>query len=154
MTPSQTAVEEDPALARSTIESYYLGAVSILSHFAPILEAQRGGNILILGSVAKDCSRLTNYLYGSTKAALHVYPEGLRATLFPANVTVTLIKPGLIDTALTWGMPPMLLAGAEQCARSCLKSICRRAATVYVSFWWWGIMFLILPAGILTRLKF
>jgi NAD(P)-dependent dehydrogenase (short-subunit alcohol dehydrogenase family) len=54
MMPTETAVEQDFALARSTIESYYLGAVSFLSHFAPILEAQRGGHIVILGSVAGD----------------------------------------------------------------------------------------------------
>jgi NADP-dependent 3-hydroxy acid dehydrogenase YdfG len=67
--PTQTSVEQDFALARSTIESNYLGAVLILSHFAPILEAQRRGHMVILGSVAGDRGRLTNYLYGSTKAA-------------------------------------------------------------------------------------
>jgi len=87
MMPTETAVEQDFALARSTIESYYLGAVWILRTLHRF--SRRSGHIVILGSVAGDRGRLTNYLYGSTKAALHVYAEGLRATLFPANVTVT-----------------------------------------------------------------
>jgi decaprenylphospho-beta-D-erythro-pentofuranosid-2-ulose 2-reductase len=92
----------------------------------------------VLGSVAGDCGRLKDYLYGSTKAASHLYVGGLRARLFSVGVTAAMLKPGFIDAALTWGISPLLLAGAEQRARARLKATHRKAAIDYVPFWWWG----------------
>jgi decaprenylphospho-beta-D-erythro-pentofuranosid-2-ulose 2-reductase len=81
----------------------------------------------VLGSVAGDRGRLKNYLYGSTKATSHFYVGGLRARLFSAAVTATMVKSSVIDTALTRGMPPLLLAGAEQyAARARLKATHRK----------------------------
>jgi NADP-dependent 3-hydroxy acid dehydrogenase YdfG len=79
MMPEQTAAEQDFALARSAIETNYLGAVRFFRILHRSLRARRGGHIVVLGSVAGD--RGQEYLYGSTKAAVHVYVEGLRTNL-------------------------------------------------------------------------
>src|SRR5579885_726161 len=94
----QDEIDGDPALTRSIVEVNYLGAVSILGHLAPLFEAQRGGRVVALGSVAGDRGRRRNYLYGSAKAGLHTYLEGLRARLAASGATVTTIKPGFVDT--------------------------------------------------------
>ncbi|NNG03581.1 MAG: SDR family NAD(P)-dependent oxidoreductase [Inquilinus sp.] len=154
--PEQAAMETDFALARGAIETTYLGAASVLSAAAPLFEAQAGGRIVVLGSVAGDRGRLKNYVYGSAKAGLHAFVQGLRARLSRAGVTVTTIKPGFVDTAMTWGQPGLfLVASPEACARACLRHAKRGAEVRYVPWFWWGIMAIIkaIPERIFKRLS-
>ena len=92
--PEQAAMEADFELARGMVEATYLGPISVLTHLAPILEAQGRGRVVILGSVAGDRGRIKNYAYGSAKAGLHAWAAGFRARLFKAGVRVTTVKPG------------------------------------------------------------
>ena len=120
-------------------------------------EAQRGGCVVIVGSVAGDRGRRKNYLYGSAKAGLARYAEGLRARLHPWGATVTVVKPGFVDTAMTWGVPGMfLVATPEACARAMLRAADRGVATLYVPFFWRYIMLIIqhIPAQVMKKLKF
>src|SRR5262249_49202309 len=68
--PEQEAIDRDFALARLTIETNYLGAVSVLSAFAPILEARGAGHVVVLGSRAGERGRLESYVYGSAQRGL------------------------------------------------------------------------------------
>jgi short-subunit dehydrogenase len=112
--PAQAEIDQDAALAFSTIGSNSVGAVSVLQAAAPVLEAQQGGAVVALGSVAGDRGRIKNYVYGSAKAGLTAYLQGLRARLFRAGVTVTTVKPGLVDTAMTFGLPGMFLVASPE----------------------------------------
>ncbi|MGD8810172.1 MAG: SDR family NAD(P)-dependent oxidoreductase, partial [Gammaproteobacteria bacterium] len=56
--PEQSATDEDFELARQTIEVNYVGAVSVLNRFAPHLEKQGDGRIVVLSSVAGDRGRI------------------------------------------------------------------------------------------------
>ncbi|HEX2113298.1 MAG TPA: SDR family NAD(P)-dependent oxidoreductase, partial [Alphaproteobacteria bacterium] len=142
--PSQTEIDADPQLAFRTIGSNYTGAVSVLQAAAPALEAQKRGAVIALSSVAGDRGRIKNYVYGSAKAGLSAYLQGLRARLFRSGVTVTTVKPGFVDTAMTFGIPGMfLVASPEFVARACLAAARRGREEVYVPFFWWGIMTII-----------
>jgi short-subunit dehydrogenase len=142
--PEQGAMDADFQLARWTIDTNYTGAVSILSHLAPILEAQGGGRVVVLGSVAGDRGRLRNYLYGSTKAALHTYLQGLRARLGRAGVRVVTIKPGVLDTAMTWGLAKLpLMASPEVFARAAYRAAGYGPEVVYIPRAWQLIMTII-----------
>lgn len=155
--PDQDAMDTDPALLAAMIESTYSGPVALLQGLAGTLEAQRGGCIVIVGSVAGDRGRRKNYLYGSAKAGLARYAEGLRARLHPAGATVTLVKPGFVDTSMTWGLPGLfLVASPESCARAMLRAADRGVANVYVPFFWRYIMLVIqhIPAQVMKKLKF
>jgi short-subunit dehydrogenase len=154
--PSQAEIDADAALAFRTIESNYTGAVSVLQHAAPVLEAQKRGAVIALGSVAGDRGRLKNYVYGSAKAGLSAYLQGLRARLFRSGVTVTTIKPGFVDTAMTFGMPGLfLVASPDAVASTCLAAAKRGREEVYVPFFWRGIMTIIrnIPERIFKRLS-
>ncbi len=154
--PAQAEIDQDPALAFRTIESNYIGAVSVLQAAAPVLEAQRRGAVVALSSVAGDRGRVKNYVYGSAKAGLATYLQGLRARLFRAGVTVTTVKPGFVDTAMTFGLPGMfLVASPDAVARACLAAAKRGREEVYVPFFWWGIMTIIrnIPERIFKRLS-
>jgi len=142
--PQQEEIDTDFALAEGMIAVNYTGTVSILHRLAPHLEEQGDGHVVVLSSVAGDRGRLKNYVYGSTKAGLNVYLQGLRARLFRKGVSVTTIKPGFMDTDMTWGNEGMfLVASPEQAARACLAAARKRRHVVYVPFFWWGIMTII-----------
>jgi len=155
--PDQDAMDGDPALLANMIASTYTGPVALLQGLVPFFESQRSGRIVVVGSVAGDRGRRKNYLYGSAKAGLARYAEGLRARLYPSGVAVTLIKPGFVDTSMTWGMPGLfLVASPESCATTILKAADRGAATVYVPFFWRYIMLIIqhIPSQIMKKLHF
>jgi decaprenylphospho-beta-D-erythro-pentofuranosid-2-ulose 2-reductase len=154
--PSQAEIDRDAKLAFRTIESNYVGAVSVLQAAAPVLEAQQRGAVVALSSVAGDRGRIKNYIYGSAKAGLSAYLQGLRARLFRSGVTVTTVKPGFVDTAMTFGLPGMfLVAQPETVARACLAAARKGREEIYVPFFWWGIMTIIrhIPERIFKRLS-
>lgn len=154
--PEQQAMQQDPALARACINTTYTGAVSVLEHLAPLLESRRRGRVVVLGSVAGDRGRLKNYIYGSAKAGLHTYLQGLRARLYRAEVTVTTLKPGFVDTGMTWGLPGLfLVASPQQAAAACWRHAMDGTESAYIPGFWWLIMTIIraIPESIFKRLS-
>lgn len=155
--PDQDLMHADQALLTQMIESTYLGPVALMEGLAPQFLQQRCGRVVIVGSVAGDRGRLKNYLYGSAKAGLAVYAEGLRARLFRAGATVTLVKPGFIDTSMTWGLPGLfLVASPADCARAMFQAAVKGVAVIYIPRFWQLIMLIIrhIPASIMKRLAF
>jgi short-subunit dehydrogenase len=154
--PAQAEIDAEPALGPAVIAANFTGAVSVLQAVAPVFEAQRRGRIVVLSSVAGDRGRLKNYVYGATKAGLTTYLQGLRARLFRVGVSVTTVKPGLVDTAMTWGLPGMfLVAEPGRVAKACLRAAARGRDEIYVPLFWWGIMTIIrnIPERIAKRLS-
>lgn len=155
--PEQEAMNRDDGLLVRMIDATYAGPVALLNALAPGFEQQGGGCVIVLGSVAGDRGRRKNYLYGSAKAGLAVYAEGLRARLFRHGATVTLVKPGFIDTAMTWGLPGLfLVATPDACANAALRAAERGRPVVYHPGFWRWIMLLIrlLPSAAMKRLNF
>ncbi|MBI3453348.1 MAG: SDR family NAD(P)-dependent oxidoreductase [Rhodospirillales bacterium] len=154
--PAQTEIDADPALLHQAIAANYAGAVGVLHAAAPIFEAQKGGRLVILGSVAGDRGRLKNYVYGSAKAGLAAYAQGLRARLYRSGASITAVKPGFVDTAMTFGLPGMfLVASPESVARACLAAARAGKDEIYVPFFWRAIMAIIrnIPERLFKRLN-
>jgi len=104
-------------------------------------ERQHGGRVVIVGFVAGDRGRRKNYFHGSAKAGLATYAEGSRARLFPAGATVTLIKPGVVNTLMTWGLPGLFfLASPKDCAAAIIRTAVKCQTEVYHPFFWRSIM--------------
>ncbi len=155
--PEQQAMDHDPALLQDMVDATYTGPLALLQGLAPHFERQGGGRVVVIGSVAGDRGRRKNYLYGSAKAGLATYAEGLRARLFPCGATVTVVKPGFVDTAMTWGLPGLfLVASPESCAKAILKSAGAGQAVLYHPGFWRLIMLIIrhIPPSIMKRLNF
>lgn len=154
--PEQDDIDATPDLALDAISATYTGVVSILHRFAPLLEGQGTGRVVVLGSVAGDRGRIKNYVYGSAKAGVHAYLGGLRARLFRAGVSVTTVKPGFIDTAMTWGLPGLFLVASPQaCAAACFRYAEKGAESRYYPAFWFLIMTIIksIPERIFKRLS-
>lgn len=154
--PDQQACEGDVQLALHEFSSNGLSVIALLTLLANQLERQGHGSLAVISSVAGDRGRPSNYLYGSAKAAVTAFCEGLRGRLFKVGVQVVIIKPGFVDTPMTQGLalPELLLAQPEQVARDILKATERRKPELYTPWFWWGIMQVIrhIPARIFQRL--
>jgi decaprenylphospho-beta-D-erythro-pentofuranosid-2-ulose 2-reductase len=153
---AQEAIDRNPVLAEEVIAVNYLGAVSILSRLEGRLAEQGEGAVVVLSSVAGDRGRPSNFIYGSAKAGLNTYLQGLRARLSGRGVTVTTIKAGFMDTAMTYGLPGMfLVASPEACARTCRAAAAGGRDILYFPVFWWGIMAVIkaVPEALFKRLN-
>jgi short-subunit dehydrogenase len=154
--PAQAEIDADPDLIAPTVLANFTAAAEVLHRFAPLLEAQGAGSVVALGSVAGDRGRLKNYVYGAAKAGFHAYLQGLRARLFRSGVHVATLKPGFVDTAMTWGLPGMfLVASPEAIARAALDAAAKKRDVVYAPGFWWGIMTILrhVPERIFKKLN-
>ena len=141
----QNDAARDFSLARQMIDVNYTGCVSVAERFAARCEERGSGFIGLVSSAAGDRGKQSNYLYGATKGAMTVYAQGLRNRLHPAGVTVTTVKPGFVDTKMTYGMnlPPALTATPEQAGAAIFRAVSNGKNVVYVRWFWRYIMLII-----------
>jgi len=113
------------------------------------------GSVVVLGSVAGDRGRARNAFYGASKAGLEAYVQGLRARVAERGIHVLLVKPGPIDTKMSYGKPMPLCASPEACAKACWKAYLKKRLVIYYPGFWRWVMFIVrnLPACIFHRLK-
>jgi decaprenylphospho-beta-D-erythro-pentofuranosid-2-ulose 2-reductase len=154
----QQSAASDWTTARQMIEVNYASAVSLLNLFADHLANEGRGYICGISSVAGDRGRQSNYLYGSTKAAFSAYLAGLRNRLYRNGVAVITVKPGFVDTSMTWGLfnsHSPLVASPECVAKDIARAIRRRKNTVYTPWFWSFVMPVIrmIPESIFKRLS-
>ena len=155
--PGQAQIDSDPSLAEGIITDNFSGAVSVLHRLAPLLEARGAGTVIGVGSVAGDRGRLKNYVYGAAKAGFHAYLSGLRNRMGRKGVHVVTVKPGFVDTAMTWGEKRMPLVATPEAAAACLLRAARqRQNVVYVPWFWQWIMLVVcaIPERIFKKLSF
>ena len=119
-------------------------------------EDKGSGFIIGIGSVAGDRGRQSNYVYGSAKGAFHLFLQGLRNRLSSRGVHVLTVKPGFVDSPMTFGKEGLfLVASPEKVARAILRALKRRRNVIYVPWFWHWIMLIIccIPEFIFKRLK-
>ena len=154
--PPQAEIDADPALIDGVAADSFTGPAQVLSRVAPLIEARGAGTIVGVASVAGDRGRVGNYVYGAAKSAFATYLSGLRNRLNRAGGHVVTVKPGFVDTAMTWGLPGMfLVAPPEAVAASILKAARRRRNVIYTPFFWRYIMMIIraVPEPIFKKLS-
>ena len=153
---SQPACEERFAAAERELRTNFTSVVSLLTPLANRFAAERRGVIAVIGSVAGDRGRRSNYVYGAAKGGLAIFLQGLRNRLHSQGVRVVTIKPGFIDTPMTAGLPKgPLFASAGAAGRAIHRAIRRRRDVVYVPWFWRWIMAVIthVPEALFKRQK-
>jgi decaprenylphospho-beta-D-erythro-pentofuranosid-2-ulose 2-reductase len=101
---SQDEFDADPAGAASAAVTNYAGAVSSSLAVAKHLRAQGHGTLAVITSVAGERARADNYVYGSTKAGLDAFAQGLGDRLAGTGASVLVVRPGFVRTSMTEGM--------------------------------------------------
>jgi len=154
----QGEAETALGVARQMIEVNFTACAMFLLVAARFFSRQGRGFICVIGSVAGDRGRRSNYIYGASKGALAILTEGLRARLSPSGVRVTLVKPGFVDTRMTFGsvrQGSLLLVPPETAARQIYNAIVRGKTEAYVPPYWKYIMMAIrwMPRAVFQRLS-
>ena len=140
----QAAAEADFEVAAAILHTNFISTVSLLTWLGNYFQAQRGGTLAVISSVAGDRGRKSNYVYGASKGALNVFLDGLRNRIDRDGVQVLTIKPGFVATPMTAHVPQnALFASPDQVARGILKAIERRRDVAYVPWFWLWIMTLV-----------
>lgn len=101
---SQEAFDADPTFAAKCVEINFSGLVSATLVVADRLKRQGHGTIVLMSSVAGLRGRKDNFVYGSTKAGLDAFGQGLGDALQGTGVNVMIVRPGFVRTKMTEGM--------------------------------------------------
>ena len=153
---NQIACQMDFSVAEQELRINCLSALSFLTILANRFELQGRGTLAVISSVAGDRGRQSNYVYGTAKAALDAFSQGLRNRLFCKGVNVLTIKPGFVDTPMTAHLKKgLLFASPERVAQDIIEAIEKKKCVIYTPWFWRWIMLLIrlIPESIFRRLK-
>jgi len=107
----QESDEREPPRVAQIIRVNFEWPAAALSAIAHRLRDQGHGAIIVLSSVAGVRVRRSNFLYGSAKAGLDSFCQGLRESLRDTGVSVHIVRAGFVRTKMTRGMvdPPLAL---------------------------------------------
>jgi short-subunit dehydrogenase len=154
--PEHAAMVSSYENTADAIKVNALSYIAILTKFANLMERQGSGSLAVISSVAGDRGRQSNYVYGTAKAAVNVFTQGLRNRLSSKGINVITIKPGFVDTPMTMGLPKgALWAQPDAVANDIYKGIQKGKNIVYTPFFWRYIMLVIthIPEMIFKRLS-
>lgn len=129
--PDQVVVEKDPKMAVENFYTNFVSAALLAEASAHYFERGKRGIIAVIGSVAGDRGRQSNYYYGAAKGGLELFLQGLRNRLYPLGVSVITIKPGFVSTPMTAHLKRnFLFASPERIARGILEAIRKKRDVV------------------------
>ncbi|MEU3691679.1 SDR family NAD(P)-dependent oxidoreductase [Streptomyces narbonensis] len=97
--------EADPVAAVRVAQTNYTGAVSAGLVCAGALQGQGHGSLVVLSSVAGERARRVDFIYGSSKAGLDVFTQGLGDALYGTGVHVMVVRPGAVRSGAASGRP-------------------------------------------------
>lgn len=154
--PTQAESDEVPADAHAVLD--ITGTLNVLAlHLSTLAMIEQGhGTVAVLGSVAGDRGRKSNYLYGAAKAMVATAAAGLQHRVAGTDVAVVLVKPGPTQTPMTDGLDAKGLAKPEVVAEQVLAGIESRTPVVYAPGKWQLIMLIVrsLPRRIFHKTDF
>lgn len=143
----------------ATKESLQINGVSpvLFAHeFALQMSKVDCGTLAVIGSVAGDRGRKSNYIYGASKGLIEIFVRGMQHRFADRNFQVSLIKPGPTGTAMTEhlkGSTP--LANVDDVAAQIVGGLEKRKSVIYAPVKWAFIMWVIrhLPDCVFNRLN-
>lgn len=154
--PEQADCQNNLQTCRAALEINGVSPVLYAEAFAKHMAKTDHGTIALIGSVAGDRGRKSNYVYGSAKGMVTRYAQGLQHRFAGTGVKVTLIKPGPTDTPMTAHLKEQgaKLASVEDVARQIVNAVESGKSVVYAPGKWWLIMMIIrhLPSFIFHKM--
>lgn len=153
--PDQANCQQDLTACHEALLVNGISPVLFAEAFAGHMQKANLGTLAIIGSVAGDRGRKSNYVYGAAKGMVTRYAQGLQHRLANTGVKVVLIKPGPTDTPMTAHLKQQGgLAKVEDVAKLIVKAIHQGKPVVYAPVKWALIMMIIrhLPSFVFNRM--
>ncbi|WP_225737141.1 SDR family NAD(P)-dependent oxidoreductase [Dyella acidiphila] len=155
--PDQPQCQADLAASNTAMAINGISPVLFAEAFAGRMQQADHGTLIIIGSVAGDRGRKSNYVYGAAKGLVTRYAQGLQHRLAASQVRVVLVKPGPTDTPMTAHLKEAGtgLAKVEDVARAIVSGAQKGSRTVYAPGKWGLIMMIIrhLPFSVFKKLN-
>lgn len=153
----QAKITTDAVALAGIIETNFTSAASWCIAASGLLAKQRSGTLIVIGSVAGDRGRRSNYVYGATKGGLACLVEGIAHHLAPLGARAVVIKPGFVDTPMTASFEKkgLLWSNPEKIAAAIVKAAQTGGPVIYAPAYWQLIMLVIrhLPAFVFNKLN-
>ncbi|MGH9102334.1 MAG: SDR family NAD(P)-dependent oxidoreductase [Acidimicrobiales bacterium] len=125
--------EHDPVRAAAVLQANFTGPAAACLAVADCFRAQGQGTLVVLSSVAGVRVRRANFVYGSAKAGLDGFCQGLSDALVGSGARVLIVRPGFVHTKMTAGMSAAPLATTpEAVAQAVLEGLERKSSVVWV----------------------
>ena len=152
--PEQIDCQNNLTLCRETLEVNGISPSLYAEAFAGHMGKLNKGTIALIGSVAGDRGRKSNYVYGAAKGMVTRYAQGLQHRFAGTSVHVTLVKPGPTDTPMTARMKGKF-ASSEEVAKIITLGIEAKKEVIYAPAKWCLIMMVIrhLPSFVFNKLN-
>lgn len=154
--PDQAKCQDDLQACRTALEINGVSPVLYAEAFAMHMAKVKHGTIALIGSVAGDRGRKSNYVYGAAKGLVTRYAQGLQHRFASTGVKVVLIKPGPTDTPMTAHLKNrgLTLASAEVVAKQIVEGITAGRSVIYAPSKWGIIMLIIrhIPSFIFKKM--
>jgi hypothetical protein len=154
--PDQADCQDDLQACRDALEINGVSPVLYAEAFAKQMAKANHGTIALIGSVAGDRGRKSNYVYGAAKGLVTRYAQGLQHRFSGTGVKVVLIKPGPTDTPMTAHLKGKgaKLASVEGVAKQIVEGVEAGKPVIYAPGKWWLIMMVIrhLPTAIFNKM--
>jgi decaprenylphospho-beta-D-erythro-pentofuranosid-2-ulose 2-reductase len=129
----QGELDDDPARAAEMVTVNFTGAVSTSLAVATQFRRQGHGRLVVLSSVAGERVRKANFVYGSTKAGLDGFAQGLGDALAGSGASVLVVRPGFVHSRMTQGMKAAPFATTPSAvAEATVKALRKGRRTVWV----------------------
>jgi decaprenylphospho-beta-D-erythro-pentofuranosid-2-ulose 2-reductase len=152
----QARAEHDPGAALEIVQTNFTGTVSVTVPVVTRLRAQGHGDLVLLSSVAGERVRRSNFVYGSSKAGIDGYYQGLAASLATSGVRVMIVRAGFVHTKMTDGLKAAPLSvTADAVADAVVRGLARGREIVWVPPAMRYVMVVLrhLPVAVFRRLR-
>ncbi|WP_208027904.1 decaprenylphospho-beta-D-erythro-pentofuranosid-2-ulose 2-reductase [Rhabdothermincola sediminis] len=117
----QNTFDHDPTAAAAAVSVNYVGAVTASLAVAERFRDQGHGTLVVLSSVAAERARRTNFVYGSSKAGLDAFTQGLGDALAGTGARTMVVRPGFVHTRMTEGLPPQPFATSPEAVAEAIE---------------------------------
>lgn len=134
----------------------FLSSVHGIEAVLPSMLERKSGHLVGVASLAAYRPLPVTPAYGASKAALQHLLEGIRFTLEPEGIFVTVVNPGFVKTPMIEGLkqPTPAIMTAEAAARRIVAGIRRREREIHFPrrLSWFLSALRVLPYGVYHRL--
>ena len=143
-------------LEEETIKTNVLGVTAVITTAVKYFMEKGEGHLAAISSVAAIRGGADSPAYYASKAFLSNYLEGIRCKLLKEKKTITItdIRPGLVDTAMAKGEGLFWVMPLDKVAKQIYDALRKKRRTVYITKRW-GIIALLLrimPDSIYSKL--
>ncbi|MFI5754317.1 decaprenylphospho-beta-D-erythro-pentofuranosid-2-ulose 2-reductase [Streptomyces sp. NPDC051569] len=129
----QARDESEPLAAVRVAQTNYIGAISAGLVCAAALQTQGHGSLVVLSSAAGERARRADFIYGSSKAGLDAFAQGLGDAMHGTGVQVMIVRPGFVRSRMTAGREETPMATTPEAVAVAIElGLRRRSEAVWV----------------------